>query len=121
MSPASLPLIMPKTLGQYRRLHTLCLVQLLLYIEACGYHAALDTVKTNESGEGHLATGCHPLGLAADILLYDAVGIYLTETSDHAKFGIFWKSLHPLCRWGGDFRIPDGNHYSLISPDKKHA
>lgn len=53
----------------------------------------------------------HKLCLAQDIELHDAEGNYLTETKDHEQFGKFWKSLHPLCSWGGDF--DDGCHYSI--------
>ena len=36
-------------------------------------------------------------------------GVYLTRTEDHQQFGDFWKSLDPLCEWGGDFGNKDGN------------
>lgn len=39
--------------------------------------------------------------------------VYCSKTEDHYDLGQFWKGLNPLCRWGGDFRSPDGNHYSL--------
>ena len=38
---------------------------------------------------------------------------YCTLTSDHAELGAYWKSLDPLCTWGGDFEEPDGGHYSI--------
>ena len=51
--------------------------------------------------------------LSFDINLF-LNGKYLRKTSDHAKFGKFWKALHPLFRWGGDFKKKDGNHYGCI-------
>jgi hypothetical protein len=50
--------------------------------------------------------------LAVDINLFKD-GKYLDSTADHTPFGSYWKTLHPLARWGGDFSRPDGNHYSL--------
>lgn len=50
--------------------------------------------------------------LAVDFNLFRG-GRYLSDSKDHAELGDYWKSLHPLCRWGGDFAKPDGNHYSM--------
>jgi hypothetical protein len=54
----------------------------------------------------------HPDGLAIDVHLFRG-DVYLTRTEDHSELGAIWKGLHPLCRWGGDFSRPDGNHYSV--------
>lgn len=62
-----------------------------------------------KDGKG-IAHSLHTDRLAVDINLFKD-GKYLSETADHAAFGAYWKSLHPLCRWGGDFK--DGNHYSV--------
>lgn len=65
------------------------------------------------NGGGGIAMSNHQVGLAVDINLFKD-GVYLQTTEDHAKLGAFWKTLHPLARWGGDFRPkPDGNHYSF--------
>lgn len=55
---------------------------------------------------------CHKLKLAIDLNLFKD-GNWQTHTSDHEELGTWWKQQHPLCRWGGDFRKPDGNHYSM--------
>jgi hypothetical protein len=73
--------------------------------------AALDA----KDGRG-IAQSLHILSLAVDINLFKD-GKYLASTSDHAPFGAYWKTLHPLCRWGGDFR--DGNHYSMEWQERK--
>jgi hypothetical protein len=62
-------------------------------------------------GKG-ISNSLHRLKLAFDLNLFKD-GDYLTKSEDHAILGQFWKSLHPLCRWGGDFKKPDGNHYSI--------
>ena len=63
-----------------------------------------------KKGYGH-HNSCHKIRLAQDINLFKD-GKFLTKTEDHAEFGKYWKSLDPENRWGGDFRKPDGNHYS---------
>lgn len=63
------------------------------------------------NGYGH-PKSAHKQKLAFDVNLKKN-GEYLTKTEDHKVFGEYWKSLHPLARWGGDFKKPDGNHYSL--------
>jgi len=60
----------------------------------------------------HKVNSAHYERLAVDLNLFKD-GKYLTDTASHEPFGWFWKSLHPLCRWGGDFQSPDGNHYSI--------
>lgn len=65
-----------------------------------------------KSGKG-TRTSVHPLRLAVDINLFHD-GKWLQGTADHRDFGIFWESLHPLTRWGGNFSKADGNHYSVM-------
>lgn len=55
---------------------------------------------------------CHKLKLAIDLNL-TRDGVFLTDTDDHREIGEYWKKQHHLCRWGGDFHRPDGNHYSI--------
>jgi hypothetical protein len=31
----------------------------------------------------------------------------------YAKMGAFWKTLHPGCYWGGDFRSKDSRHFGF--------
>lgn len=65
-----------------------------------------------DQGKG-ISNSLHSQRLAVDFNLFKG-GVFLTASSDHAQLGAYWKSLHPLCRWGGDFKPkPDGNHYSM--------
>lgn len=90
--------------------------------EVLGLKLAFDEVKRSkacallyaQSGVG-VKNSAHLNGLAVDVILYTRAGDYLTKTEDYALLGTFWKSLHPDCRWGGDFTDPrpDGNHFSL--------
>jgi hypothetical protein len=65
----------------------------------------------DNTGSG-VSPSLHELRLAVDLNLFRG-GHYLTDTQSHAPLGAFWKTLHPLNRWGGDFANADGNHYSM--------
>lgn len=52
----------------------------------------------------------HKLRLAIDLNLYRD-GKYCERTEDHRELGEWWVSQGGT--WGGHFRTPDGNHYSL--------
>lgn len=95
-------------LGDKRELFTSCLASLLKYMIGRTYRP-----RIGKEGQVHMVGSLHYQGLAVDIDLFDANNNYLTSTEAHKEFGEFWKSLHPDCRWGGDFSKPDGNHYSV--------
>jgi len=48
--------------------------------------------------------------LAQDLNLYKD-DKWLEDAADYLPYGEFWKSLHPLARWGGDFG--DADHFSF--------
>jgi hypothetical protein len=52
----------------------------------------------------------HKLRLAIDLNLFKDK-TFLTSSSDHEPLGLWWESIGGT--WGGRFRSPDGNHYSL--------
>jgi hypothetical protein len=54
----------------------------------------------------------HRLKLAIDLVLFRK-GKPCWDSEDYRELGEYWESLHPLCRWGGRFRNPDGGHFSL--------
>lgn len=121
------------SLREARCLFTRLLADLIRFAYANGFEVALGEVNRDpriaqlnaESGKG-ISNSLHLLGLAADVNLYEQ-GAWLSLSVDHASLGAYWKSLHPLCRWGGDFMgkgpgwrtgdplipKPDGNHYSI--------
>ena len=59
---------------------------------------------------GHIEGSFHYKRLAIDLNLFKD-GEYLTETQDHRPLCLFWESIGGT--WGGRFKNPDGNHYSL--------
>lgn len=54
----------------------------------------------------------HTQRLAIDLNIF-INGTYQADSEAYRPLGEFWKTLHPLARWGGDFSKPDGNHVSL--------
>lgn len=76
------------------------------------YRSPEEAARLAVAGAG-IKRSLHGERLAIDLNLFRG-GQFLTGTADHAALGAYWKNLHPLCRWGGDFQSrPDGNHYSL--------
>lgn len=59
-----------------------------------------------------IVNSLHMRRLAIDLNLFRG-DEWLQKTSDHQPLGTYWKSLHSLNRWGGDFVRQDGNHYSM--------
>src|SRR3972149_3737376 len=62
------------------------------------------------ASSGHKADSFHYKRLAIDLNLFRD-GKFLSETADHKPLGEYWESLGGT--WGGRFKSPDGNHYSL--------
>lgn len=106
-------------LSEKRVLFTKLIAELILWASDMGYDLALDQVKRTEAeakanaakGSG-ISNSLHLIGLAADLNLY-IDGVYQTTTEAHKTIGAKWKTMHPLARWGGDFKKQDGNHYSF--------
>lgn len=59
---------------------------------------------------GHKKNSFHYIRLAIDLNLFKD-GVYLEDTEYHRPLGEYWESLGGT--WGGRFKTPDGNHYSL--------
>lgn len=108
------------TLGQKQRRFTRLVGLLIEYAYQQGYeltfgdayrdprvHGAVGEKKSYSS-----AVSVHKERLAVDFNLFKD-GKFLDKSEDHKPLGEFWKSLDPMCRWGGDFKSPDGNHYSF--------
>ena len=76
------------------------------------------TPLLGKDGLKHMAGSLHFDGLAMDIDLFKN-GVYLTDVKYHRPFGEFWKSLDPLCCYGGDFQSVDADHYSVTFEGKK--
>jgi hypothetical protein len=69
--------------------------------------------EANEADGGH-ERSTHLERFGQDLNLFVG-GAYITGSHDAWNdLGSYWKSLHPLARWGGDFQnIRDYNHFSF--------
>lgn len=114
----------PETLLEHRLLFSALLPQLLRVAEHLDFGYTVNEVVRDRrvaalnaaSGAG-IRQSLHCEGLAVDVNLYRRTPgggwHYLTESANYLPVGTQWKRLHALCRWGGDFATPDGNHFSI--------
>jgi hypothetical protein len=119
------------TIGEKQELFMLLLPRLIDFAHAQGYQLRAGElwrgdaqVAANVASGAGISNSLHPLKLAIDLNLFRH-GVWLTRSEAHQPLGDFWKTLHPLCRWGGDFKRPDGspkpdgNHYSVEHEGRK--
>ncbi len=107
---SKLPIAEPATLRQKQSLFAWLSLLLELKMWAEGYETTVGSAKRPMNSDFGHPRSTHKFQLAKDINLF-LDGVYLRETADHERFGLWWEQQHPLCRWGG--RFGDGNHYSL--------
>lgn len=114
------------TLRQRQSLFALLAARLILRAYELGYEVTLgEAWRTPEQAAANAKAGTGTLSslhrdrLAIDLNLYRD-GRWLDRSEDHEPLGTWWEAQHPDCRWGGRFRRPDGNHYSL-TPDGVRA
>lgn len=108
------------TLREQQSLFVILVGELIRFAYERGYELTFgECYRTPEQAALNLAKGSgiakslHTQRLAIDLNLFRD-GNFLSDTDSHRQLGEFWKALHPLCRWGGDFKPkPDGNHYSM--------
>lgn len=98
------------SLGNLQRQFTLSISHLIAFAYNRGYELTFgDAFRDHRVPYGH-PRSAHKSRLAVDLNLFEN-GVYLQKTEHHKTLGDYWKTLHPLARWGGDFQ--DGNHYSF--------
>lgn len=85
-----------------------------------------DSIDKPHEDTPHLRQGTHMKRLSTDLIM-DKVGMGGgVVQGDHPAWhalGHYWKSVHPLCRWGGDFldakgrKVGDYGHFSVETPE----
>lgn len=111
-------LVNPDSLGAKQELFAFLFPKLLDFAHSQGYRVRIGEVwRGDEQQKANIAKGSSKVGrslhqdkLAVDLNLFKDSD-FLETTEEHRPLGEFWESLHPLCRWGGEFG--DGNHYSI--------
>lgn len=112
------------TLGEKQRLFMQLFGEFLVWIYQAGYAVSGGELERSQaqadanaaSGAG-ISNSLHLKRLAIDLnlfLLIDGKWEYQQLSEAYRPLGEHWKSMHELCRWGGDFSKPDGNHFSLL-------
>lgn len=113
------------TLRELQSLHVKLTGQLINWAYSSGYELTWGQTQRSQaeatanavSGAG-ISNSLHLVKLAVDLNLFKD-GKLLTLVNDFRPLGEYWKSLHPLCRWGGDFKDksgkpkPDADHFSV--------
>ena len=107
------------TLREKQSLFARNIARLIQYAYAEGYEVTLaeayrppETAALYEKQGRGISRSLHTQRLAVDLNLF-IDGKYLPDSESHRVLGLYWKTLHPDNRWGGDFSRPDGGHYSM--------
>jgi len=108
------------SLGNKQRLFMWCIGKLITYAYTNDWALTAGDFSRMDR-RGHMEGSCHYSRLAADVNVFADFGDGHWEYLDSYEeainvwdsLGKFWKELHPLCRWGGDFAGRDLNHFSI--------
>ena len=100
------------TLRQKQSLFARLMQQLLTFIHANGWEVTFGDFNRPDR-KGHMPNSIHYIRLAADLNLFVKGNWKSSDCPEWRMIGAYWKGLHPLCAWGGDFRSVDLNHFSL--------
>ena len=114
------------TLGDKQRLFAQLSGEFLVWCYANDYEVTFgEAYRTPEQAALNVQAGTgiinslHTKRLAIDLNLFldsslsTDEDVYQTDSAAYKPLGLKWKSMHELCRWGGDFSRPDGNHFSI--------
>ena len=100
------------TLREKQSYFAVLLAKLILWISDQGWAVTLGESYRGDA-KGHMPGSLHYVRLAQDLNLFVGGKWMTANCPEWQKIGTFWKSLDPLCAWGGDFGSVDLNHVSL--------
>lgn len=106
------------SLREKQSLFVFLLAKLVRFIESNGWELTLGEGFRSDL-KGHMPGSLHYVKLAQDLNLFVGGKYIEGEHPAWPVIGSFWKSLHPLCAWGGDFVSRDFNHFSLAHEGKR--
>ena len=81
------------------------------FIEGESYRTPYQAKEYARLGKG-IMNSTHCKKLARDLFRYKD-GTVTWNHSDYEAMGQQWKRMHPLARWGGDFKGRDAVHFSF--------
>lgn len=109
-----------KTLNEKQAAFTLTAAEFVIWCHSQGLPVILaEAFRTEQQARWNAEQGIgvvrsnHRLKLAHDYFRVADGGV-TWEPSEYQEIGAKWKSMHPLARWGGDFRNRDLVHFSFI-------
>ena len=113
------------TEGQQQRLFARLVGEFLVWICDSGYEVTFgecyrtpEQAALNAQHKTGIANSVHTHKMAIDLNLFFA-GVFKTDLESYRPVGEHWKTMHELCRWGGDFKnekgdpAPDADHFSM--------
>lgn len=110
---------MTETLSEKQQRFAVLVAKLILWAFEHGYgitfgeaYRTLEQAQLNEKKGSGILNSLHRQRLAVDLNLF-ANGKYQTDPEAYRPLGDYWKSLNLLCRYGGDFKSKDANHFSM--------
>ena len=112
------------SLGQRQELFVALLGKLIDFVYQKGWRFRLSDFG-NQQGLKHMKNSLHGQRLAADFNLFVEKNWITHDSPEWQEIGAFWKTLDPLCCWGGDFLdgegkpVGDYNHFSITYAGKK--
>jgi len=88
-----------------------CVEQDFKIIEAESFRTPEQAALYAKQGKG-IINSTHRHKLARDLFRKKG-GTITWDKEDYREMGEKWKSMHPLARWGGDFKRRDAVHFSF--------
>jgi len=114
------------TLGDKQRLFCSLIAEFIVWCYANDYELTFGEAQRSQaqatanaaagigiSNSLHLKRLAIDLNLFLDITVGGDEDVYATDSAAYLPLGMKWESMNSLCRWGGRFSRPDGNHFSL--------
>lgn len=106
-------------LSEKQAIFAVNVAQLILWAETQGYRLTFgETFRPPEMALMYAKRGIgiidslHCKRLAVDFNLFVG-GQYMQDSESYARLGVAWEALHEKNRWGGRFKIMDGNHFEM--------